>query len=480
MQRMNPAKRMLDALNPGRRRRALAPFPDTFLFGAGTSDHQCEAYDPAHEDIWDLWERADPRHRTARGRATDFWNRWEEDVDLAHALGCNAFRFSVSWARVEPEPGRYDDAAFAHYRRMVDGIRARGMAPVVTLMHFTWPLHIERAGSLMADTFPGAFSRYAAEAAQRLGDGVRWWITINEPNLLPFGFIRPWWQRHDAVPPGCEGISGDTQLKNSAAVVRNLFRAHAYGREALREVLPAARVGVNPFILGLPPTFQTWLDMHTEKSRAPGDWERREGRMAGESSGLRRLLEYPSRFMGVFSTMLNTNWWYLGMAGKLPGFLCPPDCVKQLDFVGLDYYWGIPTLRFHQLFRLLDSLHQRYRLAPVHPRGLLDVLHRYAEMFPGLPIVVIENGSVESADSVSRASYLRRHVREVQLARMEGAPVVGYLSWSITSNREWGLPFGPESDFGLYHIELDKDPALARHTTAAAEAYRRIIQNRGA
>ena len=80
---------------PGVRRRRLPPLPESFLWGVGNSDHQTEAWDPAHEDVWDVWERGAP-HRRPRGLGTDFWNRWEEDVQLAHGLGCNAFRFSVA------------------------------------------------------------------------------------------------------------------------------------------------------------------------------------------------------------------------------------------------------------------------------------------------------------------------------------------------------------------------------------------------
>ena len=91
-------------------------FPEDFVFGVATSDHQCEAYDPEREDIRDLWEKA--TGRTPRGRATDFWNRYPEDVRLARDLGCKAFRFSVSWTRVEPKPGQYDEAALDHYRQL--------------------------------------------------------------------------------------------------------------------------------------------------------------------------------------------------------------------------------------------------------------------------------------------------------------------------------------------------------------------------
>jgi beta-glucosidase/6-phospho-beta-glucosidase/beta-galactosidase len=107
------------------------------------------------------------------------------------------------------------------------------------------------------------------------------------------------------------------------------------------------------------------------------------------------------------------------------------------------------------------------------------MLKYHAAMFPNIPILIVENGSVDVADGVDRVDYIRRHIREIQRARRDGANVAGYVCWSITSNREWGLPFGPGSNFGLYHVELDTDPELKRAPTAAVEAYREIIRKRG-
>ncbi len=154
----------------------------SFRFGVATADHQCEAYTGA-DDVRDVWERV--RGLTPRGRATDFWNRYREDVDLAKGLGCRIFRLSLSWARLEPEPGSWDDAAFAHYRDVLEYLRAPGMSSVVTLHHNTWPLHVQAAGEgagMLDAGFPGRVARYAAQVAQRLGDLIDYYVTVNEPN----------------------------------------------------------------------------------------------------------------------------------------------------------------------------------------------------------------------------------------------------------------------------------------------------------
>jgi beta-glucosidase/6-phospho-beta-glucosidase/beta-galactosidase/ABC-type amino acid transport substrate-binding protein len=717
-------------------------FPEDFVFGVGTSDHQCEAYDPAHEDIRDVWERA--TGRTPRGRATDFWNRYPEDVELARGLGCGAFRFSVSWTRVEPEPGRFDASALDHYLDLVKRIEAAGMRSLVTLHHFTWPPHLEAEGGMLGESFPDHFAAYAEAVAQRLGGHVGWWITFNEPTFLPMGYLKLWGQRDYFMPPGLGGASATEQIDAASTLIRNLFVAHTRARARIRAIAPGAQVGVNPFVLGMPAVVQEFLDRVASGARDPAEWKRRQRRSVeridgatgavdvmmgaltwtpererhvlfsapyasalptlvvpvasavrealdvsgvrvaalrgshtasllrslprpprlrlvrdlgdgvallrrGEVGGLAsddvlldalvpaddpgwrriplaadrmwycagvtpnredllrqvdaairdvvvpadsraftprwapwpappsrlvalgrpgaspdpvppaapaaaeaaaiarirargevvvgvrrngaplsvydtatrtwsgleveisralalrllgdpqrvrfveldthervrrlhswrsRLVHFYARWRGLFSALTNTNWWYLGMAGRLPEFLCPPECVAQLDFVGFDYYWGVPEVRWDRIARLLDSFGQRYSRAPVYPGGLLRLLRRYRRMFPGKSLLVIENGSVEHADGVTRAAYVREHLREVQRALNAGIPVKAYVCWSLTTNREWGLPLGADSDFGLYHIDLDTDPALTRVRTPAADVYAAIIRAR--
>jgi hypothetical protein len=197
-------------------------------------------------------------------------------------------------------------------------------------------------------------------------------------------------------------------------------------------------------------------------------------RMSATRSWL-RVFDPLSRLYTVGSTMLNTNWWYLGMAGRLAPFLCPQECVNALDFVGIDYYWGISTFRIKSITHLMAAAEGRYANAPVWPSALYDTLRRHSEMFPGLPIVVVENGCVTAADGINRSDYLVRHLSEVQRALTDGIPIDAYLCWSITSNREWGLPFDQNSDFGLYYIDLDRDPTLTRVPTDAAKTYASII-----
>ncbi|MGH7738451.1 MAG: family 1 glycosylhydrolase [Candidatus Tyrphobacter sp.] len=594
----------------------MRPFPAEFRFGVATADHQCEAYD-GHDDVRDVWERE--RKVTLRGRATDFWNRYREDADLARGLGCTAFRLSLSWSRLEPSPGVWSDEAIAHYRDVLQYMKGAGLATVVTLHHNTWPLHVQAAGggAGMLDTgFPDRLAAYARVAAQRFGDLVDYWVTLNEPNQLLYGFVKPWFMRNYPMPPGlAPSASSEDQLDAVRRLIPNLFRAHARAREAIHGVNGGALVGANPLVMGLPRFLQRIADnaatrlhkpedlhaqakhlsqsalldggrvdmsvaqiemnehdvshvlysqpyvrdyaaavalgSHTllnvvnaairemhgrdplpddEKrdldgsvkkivdrgvlragirlspglcSRGGSDYEGPEPELVrrvarhifGDASKVEfvqldgaertgatrswlRVFDGSRKALSMFATILGTNWWNLGMAGRLAPFLCPPECVGALDFVGLDYYWGVPSIWPRELERLFAAAECRYGNAPVWPNVLYSILCEQRDAFPGKRIVVIENGCVTNADDVTRADYITKHIAAVQRAVSDDVPIDAYLCWSITSNREWGLPFDKDSDFGLYHIELDTDPNLTRTPTAASERYAQIISHR--
>jgi hypothetical protein len=191
-----------------------------------------------------------------------------------------------------------------------------------------------------------------------------------------------------------------------------------------------------------------------------------------------QILDPVLKPFGVLSTSLTSNWWHLGMAGKLPEFLCPKECIGEQDFVGLDYYWGISSLQLTRIQKLMDAAFGRFNNAPVWSGVLYEMLKFHAKLFPNKEILIIENGSVEMADGIDRATYIRQHLREVQRAHQDGIRVTGYVCWSITSNREWGLKFDQNSDFGLYHIDLDTDPHLKRIPTDSVREYQKIIKKR--
>src|SRR3990167_7396466 len=171
----------------------LTRFPHGFLWGAATAAHQVEGNN-TNSDWW-AWEHSEPRltelNRRGEdpalflsGAATDHWNRYEADFDLLKDLNLNAYRFSVEWARVEPEEGRFDEAVLAHYRAMLEALRQRQIKPIVTLHHQTHPRWFSERYGWHHRKSPDLFARYAATVAGTLGDLIPWWITINEPIMI--------------------------------------------------------------------------------------------------------------------------------------------------------------------------------------------------------------------------------------------------------------------------------------------------------
>lgn len=252
------------------------------LFGVATSDHQFESFDPQRPDYRDLWEQK--QKQTPRGKATDFWNRYPEDIQLARDLGCKIFRFSVAWSRVEPKPGEWDKTVLQHYRSVALEIRQAGMMPLVTLHHFTWPIHVEERGGMTTADFPHWYAAYVTRVVDYLGDLVPYWITFNEPNLLVYGYVKPWWQPFFLVPPGTAvGTSLADQLDSSVKLIRNIFLGHRSAREIIQTKNPQAKVGANPFVLGLPVLLQYFIDWLASRMRDRSSFQKNNRRMSEQA-----------------------------------------------------------------------------------------------------------------------------------------------------------------------------------------------------
>ena len=140
-------------------------------------------------------------HGQRCGTAADHWNRYREDIRLLKEMHLNAFRFSVEWSKIEPEEGVFVDSVLDHYERVVDELRANGIEPFITLHHFTNPLWFERKGGFERDDSPEILARFASKVVQRLGSKIRFWSTINEPNIYAVeGYYNGTFRRGSTIP----------------------------------------------------------------------------------------------------------------------------------------------------------------------------------------------------------------------------------------------------------------------------------------
>ena len=158
-------------------------FPDHFLWGASTAGHQVEGGN-VNADIWPLEWAPNSLFKEPSGDACDHYHRYAEDIALMADLGFNAYRFSLEWARIEPEEGYFSRAALDHYRRVLGSCLDHGITPVVTYCHFVTPRWFAADGGWTGDAAVDRFARFAERATERLGDLIPWAATLNEPNVI--------------------------------------------------------------------------------------------------------------------------------------------------------------------------------------------------------------------------------------------------------------------------------------------------------
>jgi beta-glucosidase len=206
--------------------------PEHFLFGVATAAHQIEGGN-VNSDWWAFEHDPGSGCIDVSGDACDSWHRWGEDLDLVERIGLNAYRFSVEWARIEPEPGEFSLAALDHYRRQLDSCRRRGLVPVVTLHHFTLPRWMAERGGFESPEIAGRLGAYASVVGDALGDGIGIGCTINEPNVVALmGYLL------GVFPPKVH------DRKRFEAVSAATRRAH-------REMVDALRAGPGTYPVGI-------------------------------------------------------------------------------------------------------------------------------------------------------------------------------------------------------------------------------------
>ncbi|OGG50588.1 hypothetical protein A2763_04465 [Candidatus Kaiserbacteria bacterium RIFCSPHIGHO2_01_FULL_54_36] len=204
-------------------------FPDGFLWGASTASFQVEG--GIENNDWA--EAAREGRAPPAGAACDFYNRYEADFDIAKGLGMNAQRFSIEWARIEPQEGKFDEAEIEHYRGVLRALHARGLTPMVNLWHFTLPQWFAERGGFLQREAPEIFARYCRFVVERLGSEAELWLTHNEPMVYTSnGYLRGLW------PPF---------LKDPVRYLRIISKiaaAHRAAYKAMKEARPGISIGI--------------------------------------------------------------------------------------------------------------------------------------------------------------------------------------------------------------------------------------------
>jgi beta-glucosidase len=413
---------------------SLPDFPDGFQFGVSTASYQIEgaaAEDGRGPSIWDTFSHTPGRTRDGDTGdvACDHYHRWPEDVALLGDLGVDAYRFSIAWPRVQPAgSGAASKAGLDFYDRLVDALLERGIAALPTLFHWDLPQALEDQGGWLSRATAERFGEYAGIVADRLGDRVKRWITLNEPVVhmaqgYAFGTHAP----------------GHALMFEALPVAHHQLLGHGLAVRALRE-RGATEVMITNNCTPVVPA---------------SDDEADHMAAAVYDSFHNRLFNDPV-LVGSYPEMLAEGLAGVVQDGDLDIISAP------LDAIGINYYnptrigaaqggelpfdmlpiEGVPTTAFGW---------------PVVPDGLHDLLtglhQTYGKALP--PVYITENGcsTDDGTQDQFRIDYLDGHLRAVHRAIADGVDVRGYFVWSLLDNFEWAE--GYSQRFGLVRVDYD-------------------------
>lgn len=448
-------------------------FPPDFLWGTATASYQVEG--AIHEDgrtpsIWDTFcEQPGVIADGSSGEvACDQYHRYLEDIELMQELGVGAYRMSISWSRIIPEyGGAVNDRGIQHYRKVLRALRDAAIRPVVTLYHWDLPQYLQDRGGWAVRETAEEFGRYAEVLAQELGDLVDTWTTLNEP----------WCSAYLGYGSGMHA-PGIQDYGQALAAAHHLNLAHGLAARAIRKHLgEAAKVSVT-----------LNLEVCRAASAEPADMEAKErSDLFANEIWLGPMLDghYDPRLMR--STEGITDWSFV-QQGDL-------ETIRQpLDSLGINYY-STMHVRHREQDATASASHvvgqhsspmpsqEEVEVLPAEgqltamgwnqePEGLRDLLFEMSKRYPGLQLMVTENGSawddaVESGGSPFggeivhdplRVAYLDAHIKAVAEAIEDGARVTGYFAWSLLDNFEWSL--GYSKRFGIIRVDYDNQERI--------------------
>jgi beta-glucosidase len=447
-------------------------FPEGFVWGAATAAYQIEG--SANEDgrgpsIWDTF--AHTPGRVVDGHtgdvAADHYRRFRDDVALMKDLGLHAYRFSVSWPRIQPGgKGPANAAGLDFYERLVDELLAQGITPVLTLYHWDLPQELEDSGGWGARDTTVRFAEYAELVGARLGDRVPHWTTVNEPWCAAFlGYASG------------EHAPGRTDPALALKAAHHLLLAHGLGTQALRSVLPTgAQLSITLNLAAVLPA---------ATSSAATSAVRRV-------DGLANRLFLDPLFVGHYpadvqqDTSRLTDW----------SFVVRDDMAvisTPIDLLGINYY--SPTLvdvgpaadgpspwPACENIRFVQPPGPKTAMGwAIDAQGLRNVVHRVHDQYRPIPLMITENGAAfddelaeDGVRDDERIAYLRDHLEVVNEAVSNGVDLRGYFVWSLLDNFEWA--YGYTKRFGIVHVDYETQ---ARVWKDSAHWYQRVIETNG-
>ena len=410
----------------------MKKFEEGFLLGAATAAHQTEGNN-IHSDYWLMENMKYTEFSEKSGLAVDHYNRYKEDIDILKNAGLNAYRFSIEWARIEPEEGVFDEKEVEHYRDVLSYIHEKCITPVVTLMHFTSPSWLIKKGGWRSENTPFYFQRYVSYVIEKLGDLIPYVVTLNEANMgVQVNSIALRYRK--MMEKSASNVEGNVQVgMNFNAMMENMkakageyvtlfgtpdpktfvsgrseeeedvvISSHIAAREAIKRIRPEIKVGLS-------------LSLHDIQSLEGGEDNANEEWRKEFSIYLDAIKD--DDFLGIQN-------YARSIYGK-DGLENPPDGV-ELTQMGYENY---PYALGNVLRRVNKELGEK---------GIKKTL------------IVTENG-IATDDDEKRIAFIEKALEGLRDAKDEGVEVKGYFHWSLLDNFEWQKGFS--MTFGLIAVD---------------------------
>ena len=408
--------------------------PENFLIGAATAAHQVEGNN-IHSDLWAMEHMKHTSFIEPSLDAVDHYNRYEKEIKLMADAGLNAYRFSIEWARIEPEEGHFDSEAVDHYKAVIACCKKYGIEPFVTLHHFSSPKWLISKGGWEASTTPEDFAHYVRFIIGELGSELHYICTINEANMgiqvaaIAERYKRQMMAQMQAAQSGGNSADGSVQVGinlqkmmegQKAAAAENLevfgvekvenftsmrtregdlliLKAHELAKKEIKALYPDIKVGLTLSLHDIQP-------QEDGMERAKKEWDEE----------FMHYLPYikDDDFLGV----QNYTRSLIGADGQLPN----PDGA-ELTQMNYEFY----------------------------PEALEHVLRKVAKDFHG-DLYVTENG-IATADDTRRVAFIDTALKGIVSCINDGLPVKSYFHWSLLDNFEWQK--GYSMTFGLIAVD---------------------------
>jgi beta-glucosidase len=434
-------------------------FPEGFVWGTSTAAYQIEG--AVHEDgrkpsIWDTFSHASGNIRDgATGDvADDHYHRWSSDLDLMKSLGLPGYRFSVAWPRVVPDGvGTPNPKGLDFYKRLVDGLHQRGIAPMVTLFHWDLPQALQDRGGWENRDCAKWFADYADAVFRALGDGVQSWLTINEPKtIVALGYGNG---RH---------APGKKDDRAAQVVLHHLLLGHGLAVTALRATGQKSRIGP---ALSLSPVYPSVEGVGARQAATRADLVENRIYLDAILRGGYPAEGYPA--LGGGDALRDAT-----KDGDLKVIGSP------VDLLGVQYYTPVyvdPSGAYLTLKPTSDAGWEQ-----IYPTGLYDLLTRIRTDYGDIPVAITENGMAVAdrppagghVEDRPRIDYLRDHLAQAHRAIQAGVRLESYHLWSFMDNFEWIEGYGQR--WGIVYVDYHTQQ---RTPKASALWYRDVIARNG-